>query len=218
VLASPSQICTPQTRHVSGCDGEQHQDACVYNFGACAGTEREPLLQNAADSAASTPRSQAALRVSFEPAFRTTMPNQGLSGLNPAAQPFVQHAAKPSGDGLQQQHDAPLPANITHHTPAQSAPPATNALSHDPGASLDQREQLATASSFTQSSSGKPPAPRGWPGRGIDAVGGVHPDALTGGSTTGRYLQRIETSRLQLFPNTPEGHYAEITCASATAC
>ena len=60
-----------------------------------------------------------------------------------------------------------------------------------------------------------PRVSKGWPGRGLEMAGDGEPFQE---SDAERHLSRIETSRLQLFPNTPEGHYAEITCALPSVC
>jgi hypothetical protein len=102
------------------------------------------------------------------------------------------------------------------HTDAQgSAATTVDGSSRDVGAPADDSAR-SSARAYDEGAALPERVPRvskGWPGRGLE-IGGGSGSFQGAEQEAERHLSRIETSRLQLFPNTPEGHYAEITCAA----
>jgi hypothetical protein len=55
----------------------------------------------------------------------------------------------------------------------------------------------------------------GWPGReALEEAAALEP-MESGDTSHSQWLSRVDSGNLRLFPNTPEGHYAEIACVPA---
>lgn len=111
---------------------------------------------------------------------------------------------------------APTSSNeAAPHTPAPAHHSVSTFAAASPDDALSAPPSGAAASGST-SKNGQAWFSKGWLSSDLDALQGFGEQSPPESAL--RTLPRVDTSRLRLFPNTPEGHFAEITCAPLDCC